>query len=156
MKKSKAQTDRTICRNRQAAMRFEILEKVECGIVLVGSEVKSLREHRASLDEAFARVRDGELWLHGFHVAVYGPAGAAGHEPLRVRKLLVHRREIGRLDQRVQQKGLTLVPLSAYFGDRGIVKISLAVARGKATHDKRQTIKEREHKREMDRAMRRG
>lgn len=137
-------------------MRFEVLEKVECGIMLVGSEVKALREHRASLDEAFARIRDRELWLFGFHIGAYNPSGAGGHELLRARKLLVHRRELDKLDQRVQQKGLTLVPLSAYFGDRGIVKISLAVARGKATHDKRQTLKEREHKREMDRAVRRG
>lgn len=155
MKKDKGQPGHTvICRNRQAAMRFELLEKVECGIVLCGTEVKSLRAGRASLDDAFARPQDGALWLCGLHIPVYAPAADRNHEPLRVRKLLLHRRELTKIDQRVQQKGLTLVPLSAYFNERGLVKISLAIARGKATHDKRQTLKDREHKREMERSVR--
>ncbi len=153
--KNKGPRDNSICRNRQAAFRYQILEKIECGIVLRGSEVKSLRAHRASLDESFARIQDGELWLYGFHIAQYDPAGDRNHDPLRVRKLLVKRGELRRLTPKCLQRGLTLVPTRAYFSERGLVKIGLALARGKSRHDKRQSLKEREHKREMDRAMRR-
>lgn len=153
MKKSGVQ-DNVICRNRQAAFKFEILEKIECGIALVGSEVKSLRDRRASLDEAFARIRNGELWLQGFHIGPYDPAAGRGHEALRLRKLLVHGSELRRLTPKVEQRGLTLVPLAAYFNERGIAKITLALARGKTLSDKRQNIKAREHRREMDRAVR--
>jgi len=154
MRKSTGQ-DNLICRNRQAGFRYEILEKIECGIVLCGTEAKSLREHRGSLEEAFARIQDGELWLCGFHIAQYEPAAGLNHNPLRVRKLLVRKQQLRKLTPNVQQRGLTLVPLRAYFNERGIVKIALALARGKSQHDKRQTLKAREHKREMDRAVRR-
>jgi len=146
-------SDNTICTNRRASHRFEILEKVECGIALTGTEVKSVREKQVSIEEAYARIEGGELWLIGAHVATYRFGHDRGHEPLRRRKLLVHRREIAKLRVRVEQKGLTLVPLRLYFNDRGIAKLTLGVARGKRQADKRADMKTRDHKREMDRAM---
>ncbi len=142
-------------RNKKAQYRFEVLERLECGLVLVGTEVKSLREGQASLDEAFARIKDGQVWLYGLHIAPYSHGNVHNHEPLRPRKLLLHRREINRLGPKLAQKGLTLVPLQVYFSTRGLAKVELAVARGKATHDKREDLKKREHKREIDRALRR-
>jgi SsrA-binding protein len=148
-------TDTTVCRNRKASYRFEILEKLECGMVLVGSEVKSLREKAVSLDEAYAFFTDDGLWLIGCHIAPYAKAHSAAHEPLRKRKLLIHTHQLHKIKPRVEQKGFTLVPLRIYFNERGIAKLELALARGKADHDKRQSLKAREDKREMDRAMRR-
>lgn len=145
---------RSICRNRNIAMRYEVLDQFECGLALLGSEVKSLRENRGSLDEAFARFRDGELWLFGFHVAPYAHAGGRGHDPIRPRKLLLHRDELRHLRPRLDQQGLTLVPVEAYFNARGLIKIRLALARGKKLHDKRQILRARDDRREMDRAMR--
>ncbi len=142
--------------NRKARYNFEILEKVEAGIALTGSEVKSLRAGRASLEEAYAVIRDGEVFLRGCHIAPYPQAGYAQHEPLRERKLLLHRRQIRRLLTKVTQRGLTLVPLAMYFNDRNLVKVELALVRGKKLHDKRETLKRREQQREIARAMRRG
>lgn len=143
-------------RNKKAHHKFEILEKIECGMVLQGTEVKSLRGGRASLDEAYARVRGQEIWLVGFHIAPYEHGNVMNHEPLRPRKLLLHGREIRKLIPKVTQAGLTLVPLRIYFNARGLAKCTLALAKGKAHRDKRQDIRKREQKREMDRAMRRG
>ncbi len=154
MKKS-PNDENVICRNRKARFRFQLLEKVECGIALFGTEVKSLREHAASIEEAYARIERGELWLIGAHIAPYGFASTQNHDPYRKRKLLVHARELRRLKPKVEQKGLTLVPLRIYFNDRGIAKVGIGLARGKSVSDKRQTLKAREHKREMDRAVRR-
>ncbi len=151
-----APQDITVCRNRKAGFRFEILEKLECGIALVGSEVKSLRERNASIEEAYARIDDDGVWLVGTHIAAYPFARTRNHEPTRPRKLLLHSREIRRWRPRVEQRGQTLVPLSIYFNDRGIAKVSLALVRGKTAGDKRETIKKREHQREVERAMRRG
>ena len=151
-----APTDTTVCRNRKATFRFEVLEQFECGIVLRGTEVKSLRDKNASIEEAYARIEDDELWLIGSHIAAYSFAHAQNHEPLRRRKLLLHAREIRKLRPQVEQKGLTLVPLRIYFNERGIAKVSVALARGKTLGDKRRTLQAREHKREMDRATRRG
>lgn len=151
----KRTTDNTICRNRKATFRFEILEKLECGLVLQGTEVKSLRTQSASLDESYARLSDGELWLIDFHIAPYKHGHTGGHEPRRPRKLLAHAREIRKLTPRIVQKGLTLVPLRVYFNDRGIAKVTLALARGKAVRDKRQDLKARDDRRDMDRAARR-
>ena len=151
----KTAADSTICQNRRAGHRFEILEKLECGIVLTGTEVKSIREKQASIEEGYARIEGQELWLIGAHVATYRFGHDSGHEPLRRRKLLVHRREIAKLRVRVEQKGLTLVPLRLYFNERGIVKLTLGVARGKRQVDKRADMKARDHKREMDRAVHR-
>ncbi len=153
---SKAATaDNTVCRNRKAAFRFEILEQFDCGIVLRGTEVKSLRDKNASIEEAYARIEDDELWLIGSHIAAYSFAHAQNHDPLRRRKLLIHVREIRKLRPQVEQKGLTLVPLRIYFNERGIAKVAVALARGKTIGDKRRTLQTREHKREMDRALHR-
>jgi SsrA-binding protein len=143
-------------RNRKARHRFEVLERLECGLALTGTEVKSLRAGQASLDEAFARITHGEAWLQGLHIPPYSHGHGCNHDPLRPRKLLLHRREIARLAPKVNLKGLTLVPLEIYFNARGLAKVELALVRGKAHRDKRQSLREREHKREIDRAMRRS
>ena len=153
MANNKAQDD-TVCRNRKASHRFHILERIECGVVLAGTEVKSLRQRDASIAEAYARIEDGELWLIGCHIAAYKFGHTQNHEPLRRRKLLVRSREIRKLKSRIDQKGLTLVPLRIYFNDRGIAKLTLGVARGKKLGDKRQDLKTRDHKREIERALR--
>ncbi|HUU84028.1 MAG TPA: SsrA-binding protein SmpB [Phycisphaerae bacterium] len=142
-------------RNKKAHLRFEILDKVECGLVLRGTEVKSLREGRATLEEAYAQLQRGEVWLYGFHIPPYSHGNVQNHEPMRPRKLLLHKQQIGRLTPKVTQRGLTLVPLQVYFSARGLVKVELALVRGKARQDKRQDLKKREHKREMDRVLRR-
>ena len=140
-----------VATNRQAGFRYNLLEKVEAGIVLQGSEVKSVRSGGVQMKDAYAEVRDGEVWLQNMHIAPYGPA-REGHEPERPRKLLLHRREIERLIGKTAEKGLTLVPTRLYFnGSRA--KVELAVAKGKEMHDKRRSIKDREQKREIERAM---
>ena len=147
--------DNTICRNRKACFRFHILEEIECGILLLGTEVKSLRARDASLEESYARIEDNELWLIKCHISAYKSSHTQDHDPIRRRKLLVHARELAKLRPKVEQRGLTLVPLRLYFNDRGLAKVTLGLARGKAAWDKRQAIKAREHKREMERAIRR-
>ena len=139
--------------NRRARYDHEILETYEAGMVLVGSEVKSLRDGQANLKDSYAVVRDGELWLIGCHIAPYAFSRLGGHEPERERKLLLHRREIDRVASKLAEKGLTLVPLRIYFKD-GKAKIELGLGRGKRTYDKRHSLKAKEQKREMDRAMR--
>jgi SsrA-binding protein len=141
-----------VATNRQAGFRYHLLEKFECGIVLQGSEVKSLREGGVQLKDAYAEVRDGEVWLHNMHIAPYKPAARQNHDPERPRKLLLHRREIERLVGKTAERGLTLVPTRVYFsGPRA--KVELALARGKELHDKRRSIKERETRREIERAL---
>jgi SsrA-binding protein len=140
-----------VATNRQAAFRFNLLEKLEAGIVLQGSEVKSLRSGGVQLKDAYAEVRDGEVWLRNMHIAPYAPA-RENHDPERPRKLLLHKREIERLIGKTAEKGLTIVPMRVYFsGSRA--KVELAVAKGKDAHDKRHAIKDRETKREIERAM---
>jgi len=146
--------ENVIVRNKKARFEFELLERLEAGIALVGSEVKSLRNRDVSINEAFARPRDGEMWLLGMNIKLYAMAGIRNHEPLRPRKLLLHRREIVRIVGKLTERGFTLVPLSIYW-KHGIVKVQLALARGKRQFDKRQTIKKREAEREMRRQMRR-
>jgi len=141
--------------NKKARFHFDILETHEAGIALTGSEVKSLRSGKASLDEAFAVIRDGEMFLRDCHVSHYPQAGYAQHEPTRERKLLLRGREIRKLHAKVTQKGLTLVPTELYFNERGLVKVQIALARGKKLHDKRQDLKKAEHSREMQREARR-
>ncbi|MGI8594133.1 MAG: SsrA-binding protein SmpB [Solirubrobacteraceae bacterium] len=144
-----------IASNRQASYRFNLLERFECGIVLMGTEIKSLREGKAQLKDGYATVEDGEVWLHNVHISPYAPASRENHEPERARKLLLHRREIERLVGKTKERGLTLVPTRLYFsGPRA--KVEIALARGKDRHDKRESIREREMAREADRAMRRG
>jgi SsrA-binding protein len=140
-----------VATNRQAAFRFNLLEKLEAGIVLQGSEVKSLRNGSVQLKDAYAEVRDGELWLRNMHIAPYTPA-RDNHDPERPRKLLLHKREIERLIGKTAERGLTIVPTRVYFsGPRA--KVELALAKGKDVYDKRRSIKDRDVKREIDRAM---
>lgn len=146
--------EQNISENRKARHRYEVLEKIECGVVLLGSEVKSLRDHKVSIDEAYARVRDGELWLVGADIAEYKQATLWNHEPKRVRKLLVQKRQLAKLSGRTTEKGLTLVPLRIYFSPRGLVKVQIGVCRGKKLHDKRETLKANEARRSIDREMR--
>jgi SsrA-binding protein len=144
-----------VATNRQARFRYHLLDKWEAGLVLTGTEVKALRDGKATIKDGYASLRDGEVWLHNVHIPPYGPASRENHEPERPRKLLMHRREIERLTGKTREKGLTLVPTRLYFS-RGRAKVEIALARGKDVGDKRQTIKEREMKREMDRAVRHG
>ncbi len=144
-----------VATNRRARFDYEILDTFEAGIELMGPEVKSLREGRANLGDAFATIHRGEAWLEKLHISPYEPATRANPaDPQRRRRLLLHRHEIDRLDGRVAEKGLTLVPLSVYFR-RGRAKVELALVRGKHRHDKRETIRRREQDRETRRAMRR-
>jgi SsrA-binding protein len=143
-----------IATNRQARHRYNFLETWEAGVMLTGTEVKSLRDGKATIKDGYAAVRDGEVWLYNVHIPPYAPASRENHEPERPRKLLMHRREIERLIGKTKEKGLTLVPTRLYFKDRH-AKVEIALARGKDMVDKRQSIKERELKREMERSFRR-
>ena len=146
-----AQRDITV--NRRARHDYLIEESFEAGLVLTGSEVKSLRAGKAQLKDSYGQIKRGELWLFNAHISEYSPSAQFGHEPTRTRKLLLHRREIERLVGKVKEKGLTLVPLRLYF-KRGHAKVEIGLGRGKKLYDKREAIKERETRREMDRAVR--
>lgn len=143
--------ERNVATNRRARFDYEILERLEAGLVLTGSEVKSLRQGRASLSEAFARVDGRELWLENMHIPPYEQGQKRGYDPRRRRKLLVHRSQIDRLVGRAAEKGLTLVPVRVYFS-HGLAKVELGLGRGKRAYEKRQATLEREHRREMERA----
>jgi SsrA-binding protein len=150
-----AQQDRkVVARNRRARHDYHIDEVVEAGLVLTGTEVKSLRAGRASLTDGFGQVTDGEAWLHGVHIPEYTLGTWTNHEPRRTRKLLMHRKEIDRLAASTRERGLTLIPLSLYFKD-GRAKVELGLARGKRSYDKRHDLAERDAAREVDRALRR-
>ena len=140
--------------NRKALHDYEVLQQVEAGLVLQGSEIKSIRQGRVQLREAFARPERGELWLLNAHIAQYDAAGRFGHEPTRSRKLLLHKSQIRELSRAVLEQGLTLVPLRLYLKD-GIAKVELALVRGRKLYDKRASIAQREAEREMARALRR-
>lgn len=150
--KPKSKTDGTVVGNPKARHDYEILESMEAGIVLTGPEVKSLRGGGASLREAFAIIRDGEVLLVNMHIAPYAQAGYAAHEPTRQRKLLLHKDQIQRLVGKTAERGLTLVPLKIYF-TRGLAKLELGLARGKHNYDRRETLKERDAQMQIDRAM---
>jgi SsrA-binding protein len=141
-----------IAENRKARHDYELLERYEAGLVLTGTEVKSLRDGGASLQQAYADLRDGEVWLIGAHIAEYGQGNVHNHEPDRDRKLLLHRREIASLLGKVRERGLTLVPTRLYFKD-GKVKVEVAVARGKERRDKRRDIAKRDAERQIERAL---
>jgi SsrA-binding protein len=143
--------ERTVASNRRALHDYQFLERLEAGIALSGSEVKSLRGGRASLNEAFARVRGGEVWLENMHVPPYEQGEKRGYDPIRPRKLLLHRKEIDRLAGKQKEQGLALVPLRVYFS-HGLAKVELGLGRGKREHEKRQAIAKRESEREMARA----
>jgi SsrA-binding protein len=144
-----------VASNRQASYRFELLDKLECGMVLQGTEVKALRDGGAQIKDGYVNVSEGELWLQNVHIPPYKPAAMNNHEPERPRKLLANRREIERLAGRVAEKGLTLVPTRIYFKD-GRAKVEIALGRGKDQFDKRHSLKQKEQKRDMDRALRDG
>ena len=141
-----------VATNRQASHRYNLLERWEAGIVLQGSEVKSLREGGVQIKDAYAEVRDGEVWLHNMYIAPYKPAAHDNHDPERPRKLLLHRREIARLIGKTTEKGLTLVPTRVYFKGPH-AKVEIALARGKDLYDKRRTLKAKDQRREIDRAL---
>ena len=143
-----------IARNRRARHDYHIEDEFEGGLVLTGTEVKSLRAGRASLTDGFAQITDGEMWLHGVHIPEYAQGTWTSHEPRRPRKVLLHRREIDRLARQTAERGLTIIPLALYFKD-GKVKVELALARGKRTYDKRHDLAERDAAREVERAFRR-
>jgi SsrA-binding protein len=139
--------------NKKAYRNFELIERFEAGLELLGTEVKSLRAAAADLDGAYARVENGQCWLIGAKIAQYQQAGPNSHDPTRKRKLLLHRAEIHRIRTKLEQRGFTFVPLRIYFSDRGLAKIELALARGKRQYDKRKAIAERQQKQDVDRSM---
>ncbi|MGO9453309.1 MAG: SsrA-binding protein SmpB [Candidatus Binataceae bacterium] len=141
-----------VVENRKARHDFFIEDTFEAGIALVGTEVKSLRAHKANLRDSYARVKDGEIFLHGIHIGAYAPAGQFSHKETRARKLLLHRREIDRLWGRVREKGYSIVPLKIYFKD-GRAKVEIALAKGKQHHDKREAIARKTTQREIQRAL---
>jgi SsrA-binding protein len=145
---------KVVARNRRARHEYEIIETVEAGLVLTGTEVKSLRAGRASLTDGFGEITDSEAWLHGVHIPEYAQGTWTNHEPRRVRKMLMHRQEIDRLASSTKERGLTLIPLSLYFKD-GKAKIELGLARGKRTYDKRHDLAKRDAAREVERELRR-
>jgi len=144
--------EKVIARNRKARHNYLVLDTLECGIVLVGSEVKSLRNGRLSLDEAYARIKGDEVWLVGCDIAEYTEANRFNHNPRRPRKLLLHRREIKRFAHRAYEKGLTLVPLQMHF-KRGVAKVVLGICRGKQQHDKRESLKKNQAQRDIPRQL---
>lgn len=145
--------EKVVVRNRRARHDYDILETYEAGMVLKGTEVKSLREGKASIQDAYAKVEDGEVWLHQMHISPY-EKGRFNHDPKRPRKLLLHKYEIKKLIGRTQERGLTLVPLKVYFNDRGMAKLELALAKGKKLYDRRREIAHRIEERETERALR--
>jgi len=146
--------DRTVAQNRKARHDYFILETFECGIVLTGTEIKSVRDGKVNLKEGYALIRNGELWLVGVHISPYEKGSYYNHEPLRDRKLLMRKNEILRLFSKVREKGLTLVPLSVYLKEGRRAKVELALVKGKLLHDKRDSIAERDAKRDIERAVR--
>jgi SsrA-binding protein len=146
-------SERIVTENRKARHDYFILETYEAGLSLVGTEVKSLREGKANLRDSFARVENGSVILYNMHISPYQKGGYVNHDPRRPRRLLLHKSEIQKLAGKVQEKGLTLVPLRVYFNERGLAKVALAVARGKKSYDKRDDLARREAKREIERAV---
>lgn len=146
---------RVIAENKKALFNYEILERLEAGIALLGSEVKSIREGRVSLKESFADIKEGEAYLVNCHISPYEAANRFNHEPLRPRKLLLHRQEIKRLTGKIKEKGLTLIPTKIYLNDKGKVKVEIALARGKRAYEKKEAIKARDLERELRAEMKR-
>jgi len=146
---------RTVSKNRRARYEYEVLDELECGIELVGTEVKGLREGQCSISEAYCRLREGELWLIGMHIPEYSCGNIHNHAPTRDRRLLVHAHQLRKWSKAVSQKGTTIVPLEVYFTGH-LVKVECALCRGKQRHDKRQSKREADDRRDIDRARRRG
>jgi SsrA-binding protein len=143
-----------VATNRQASFRYELLDKLEAGMVLRGTEVKALRDGGAQMKDSYATIKDGEVWLHNLHIPPYKPAARDNHEPERDRKLLLHRKEIDRMTSRIAERGWTLVPTRIYFSDDGRAKVEVALARGKDFFDKRESIKQKDMKRDVERQIR--
>jgi len=154
MSKKKEHSGKTIAVNRKARYGYSIEEEVEAGLVLTGTEVKSLRDGRASINEAYGAEKQGELWLMNAMISEYGGGNRFNHEPRRPRKLLLHKKQMRKLMGRIKVKGVTLVPLSLYFNARGLAKVRLAVAVGRKEYEKRDVIKKRDWQRDKDRIMR--
>lgn len=146
---------RVVCRNRRARHEYDLLSELECGVQLVGSEVKSVRANKISIEEAYVKVRDGEVWLLNCDIAEYPQATYMNHEPRRTRKLLMRRSEVRKFAEAAAQKGLTIIPLDVHFA-RGLVKLNIAVARGRKLHDKREKLKQRTDQQEMRQAVRKA
>lgn len=142
---------KVVAANKKARFDYSVIDEFEAGIVLLGTEVKSLKCHSASINEAFVSIRKGEIWLNNMHIPPYGPANRFNHEPTRSRKLLLHRRQIKKISGLIRIKGLTLVVLSLYVNDKGLIKLKFATAKGKKKYDKRQDVKEREWERQKAR-----
>lgn len=153
MAKETEDQGKVVATNRKAYHDYFIEEKFEAGIVLKGTEVKSLRDKRVNLQDSYADVKEGEVFLHHCHISPYSHGNLMNHDPIRTRKLLLHRKEINKLLGKTQQKGLTLIPLRIYFSERGQVKVELGLAKGKKQHDRRESIKAREAGREVERAI---
>lgn len=146
---------RIIAKNKKAFFNYDIVENYEAGISLLGSEVKSIREGRISLKESYAEIKDGEVFLLSCHISVYEPANRLNHDPLRERKLLLHRREIKRLLGKIKEKGYTLIPTIVKINERGKIKVEIGLAKGKRVHQKREAIRERDRDREMQAELKR-
>lgn len=138
-------------RNKKASYEYELLEKFVCGIVLAGSEIKSMRQGKVSLQEAYCVFHNNELFVRGMNIAMYKEAGSNNHEPTRERKLLLKKLELKKIKKKLDEKGLTVIPLKLFINDRGLAKLQIAIGKGKKLHDKRNTIRERDEKRELDR-----
>jgi len=149
-----AEAVKLIARNKKARFNYELGERFEAGLVLTGSEVKSLRMGKANLTDSYAKLKNGEAWLVGCHISPYPYASYDNHQPERPRKLLLHKRELRKLAGKIKEQGMSLIPLALYFR-RGKAKVELALAKGKKLHDKRQLIKKRDQQREMERALKR-
>jgi SsrA-binding protein len=147
-------TSRVICRNRRARHEYDLLQQMECGIVLVGSEVKSIRANKISIEEAYVRVKDDEVWMYNCDISEYPQATYMNHEPRRPRKLLMHRREVRKFAEAAGERGLTMIPLDVHLS-RGLIKVTVAVARGRKLHDKREKLKQKTAQAEMQQAKRR-
>jgi len=153
VQQQKEKSEKAVATNRKAYHDYFIEEKFEAGIMLQGTEVKSLREGRVNLQDSYASVKGDEIFLHHCHISPYSHGNIMNHEPLRTRKLLLHRKEIDKLLGKTKQQGLTLIPLRIYFSKRGLAKVELGLAKGKKQHDRRESIKTREAIREVERAM---
>lgn len=145
--------EKTIAKNRRALHDYEVLETIEAGLELTGTEVRSLRENNCQLTDCFALIRGGEVWMHGVHISPFAQGNIANVDPDRKRKLLLHKNEIRKLEQQVRERGLALVPLRMYFKENGLVKVELALARGKKNYDKRASEAARDAKLEIERAL---
>jgi SsrA-binding protein len=153
MGKEKDSFEKAVVTNRKAYHDYFIEEKFEAGIMLQGTEVKSLRDGRVNLQDSYASVKEGQIFLHHCHISPYSHGNLSNHEPLRTRKLLLHRKEINKLLVKTQQQGLTIIPLRIYFSKRGLAKVEIGLAKGKKQHDRRESDKTREASREVERAM---